>query len=153
MNDLPHRKPPRVNNKHYPTSDPRSLFLLQLLLFAVRSSVSSLSPPLRRGPYYMFWSGTIRAVAPYSFFFFFFLTLYTFQLPDKPWSQVSSLLPPGPCLQFLSRIVFSNPTARRFFIECCYLTLSRIPQVNLCKRQSPNECLRVCTRRGSNSRN
>ena len=24
----------------------------------------------------------------------------TFQLLDKPWSQVSSLLPPGTCLQF-----------------------------------------------------
>ena len=42
----------------------------------------------------------------------------TFQLPDKPWSQVLSPLPPGSCLQFLSRIGFSNPTARRFFIEC-----------------------------------
>ena len=36
-------------------------------------------------------------------------------LRDKPWSQVSSLLPPpGTCLQFLSRIGFSIPTARRF---------------------------------------
>ena len=35
------------------------------------------------------------------FFLFFFLTLTsTFQLLDKPWSQVSSLLPPGSCLQF-----------------------------------------------------
>ena len=33
---------------------------------------------------------------------------------DKPWSQVSSLLPPGTCLQFSSRIGFSIPTARRF---------------------------------------
>ena len=32
-------------------------------------------------------------------------------------SQVSSLLPPGSCLQFSSRR--SNPTTRRFFIECC----------------------------------
>ena len=32
---------------------------------------------------------------------------------DKPWSQVSSLLPPGMCLQFLSRIGFSIPTSRR----------------------------------------
>ena len=47
----------------------------------------------------------------------------TFQLLDnKPWSQVSSLLPPGSCLQFLSRIGFSNPTARRFSIECLLLT-------------------------------
>ena len=48
------------------------------------------------------------------FFFFFLLTLSLFFL-DKPWSQVSSLLPPGSCLQFFSRIEFSNPTARRFF--------------------------------------
>ena len=34
-------------------------------------------------------------------------------LPDKPWSQVSSL-PPCTCLQFLSRMGFSIPTARRF---------------------------------------
>ena len=37
----------------------------------------------------------------------------TFQLLDKLLSQVSSLLPPGACLQFLSRIGFSIPTARR----------------------------------------
>ena len=42
-----------------------------------------------------------------------------FQLLDKPWSQVSSLSSPNSCLHFLSRIGFSNPTARRFFIECC----------------------------------
>ena len=35
-------------------------------------------------------------------------------LLDKPWPQVSSLLPPGTCLQFLSRTGFSIPTARRF---------------------------------------
>ena len=40
--------------------------------------------------------------------------------------------PPGSCLQFLSRIGFGNPSARRFFIECCELTLSRFPQVNWC---------------------
>ena len=33
---------------------------------------------------------------------------------DKPWSQVSSLLPPGTRLYFLSRMGFSIPTARRF---------------------------------------
>ena len=50
---------------------------------------------------------------------YFFSQTSTFQLLDKPWSQVSSLLPPGSCLQFLSRIGFSNPTARRFFIALC----------------------------------
>ena len=53
------------------------------------------------------------------FFIFFHKHLSTFQLLDKPWSQVSPLLLPGSCLQFLSRIGFGNPTARRFFIECC----------------------------------
>ena len=52
-------------------------------------------------------------------FFFFVSSHFTFQLLGKPWSQVSSLLPPGSCLQFLSRMGFSNPTARRFSIECC----------------------------------
>ena len=35
-------------------------------------------------------------------------------LLGKPWSQVSSLLPPGTFLYFLSRIGLSIPTARRF---------------------------------------
>ena len=52
-------------------------------------------------------------------FFFFFSHTFTFQLLDKPWSQVSSLLLSGSCLQFLSRIGFSNPTARRMYIDCC----------------------------------
>ena len=51
-----------------------------------------------------------------SFFFIVFHT-FIFQLLDKPWSQVSYLLPPGPRLQLLSRIGFSNPTVRRIFIE------------------------------------
>ena len=53
-----------------------------------------------------------------SFSAIFFVNLFshtsTFQLLGKPWSQVSSRLPPGSCLQFLSCIVFSNPTARHF---------------------------------------
>ena len=60
--------------------------------------------------------------APFDFFFYFYhhfhspaqLVGFTLSdLLDKPWSQVSSLLPPGTCLQFLSRIGFSIPTARR----------------------------------------
>ena len=50
--------------------------------------------------------------------------------------------------------VQQNPlTARRVFIECGRLTLSRFPRVNLSTRKSPNEFIRVCTRRGSNSQN
>ena len=58
-----------------------------------------------------YYAGIIRII-------FFFSHTCTFQLLDKPRSQVSSLLPPGSCLQFLSRMGFSNPTARRCFIEC-----------------------------------
>ena len=53
----------------------------------------------------------------YFFFFFSFSHTSTFQLLDKPWSRVASLLLPGSCV--LSLIGFNNPTARRFFIECC----------------------------------
>ena len=64
----------------------------------------------------------------YNYYYFFFrsslllssstqlvggFTLSDLSLMDKLWSQVSSL-PPGTCLQFLSRIGFSIPTARRF---------------------------------------
>ena len=52
---------------------------------------------------------------------FSFIILHTSTLEplDKPWSQVSSLVPPVLSPSILSRIGFSNPTARRFFIECC----------------------------------
>ena len=54
--------------------------------------------------------------------FFFFSLTSTFQLLGQAViTRVSSLLLPGSCLPFLSRIRFSNPTARRFFIECCSL--------------------------------
>ena len=46
------------------------------------------------------------------FFFFFGLTV-PFQLLNKLWTQVSSLLPPGTFLQLLSRIGLSISTARR----------------------------------------
>ena len=55
--------------------------------------------------------------------FFFSPHTFTSQLLDKPWSQVSSLLPPNSCLLFLSHIIrFSNPTARRFFHRVLLLT-------------------------------
>ena len=52
-------------------------------------------------------------------------------LLGKPWSQVSSLLPPGTCLYFLSRIGLSIPTARRFLSNVATRTLSRFPPINL----------------------
>ena len=48
------------------------------------------------------------------FFLFFFVSLSLFQILDELWPQVSPLFPPGTtCLQFLSRIGFSVPAARR----------------------------------------
>ena len=87
-----------------------------------------------------------RARLFFLFLFLFFAHLYfpAELLLDKPWSQVSSLLPAGSCLQFLSRIGFSNPTARRIFIECLLthaLVLS--PSQFVHKRKS----LRIYTRR------
>ena len=55
---------------------------------------------------------------------------------------MSSLLPPGSCLPFLSRIVFSNPTARRFFIECVANSRSRAFRKSICAKQNLNEFLR-----------
>ena len=51
------------------------------------------------------------------FFFFFFAHAY---FPASGQAAVTGVVPSptSPCLQFLSRIGFSNPTARRFFIEC-----------------------------------
>ena len=46
----------------------------------------------------------------YFFLFLFHTHTSTFHfLLDKPWLQVLSCLPLGPCLQFLSRMGFSNP--------------------------------------------
>ena len=61
-----------------------------------------------------------------SIYIFFSTQTCTFQLLDTPWSQVSSLLPPGSCTQFLSRIGLINPTARRFFVECWIYTSTMV---------------------------
>ena len=61
-------------------------------------------------------------------------------LLDKPWSQVSSLLPPGTCLQFLSRIGFSIPTALRFSSNVANSRSRAFRPSFLCKKKF----LRVC---------
>ena len=69
-------------------------------------------------------------------FIFLLIITFTFQpnsvggftlsdLLDKPWSRVSSLLPPGTCLRLLSRIGFGIPTARRFSSSVAIVTNSR----------------------------
>ena len=64
-------------------------------------------------------------------YIYFFFHTSTFQLMDKPSSQVSSLLPPGSCLQFLSRIGFSNPTARRLSSSVAN-SRSRVSRKSIC---------------------
>ena len=67
-------------------------------------------------------------------------------LLDKPWSQASSLLPPGACLYFYrASMGCSIPTARRFSSKCCatQLTLSPFP-LFICLKQD-GVLLRVCT--------
>ena len=83
----------------------------------------------------------------YEVYIYFSFTLLLSNFWTKPWSQVSSLLHPGSCLQFSSRIGFSNPTARRFFIECCLthaLALSASQFVHT--KNSPFELVRAGTR-------
>ena len=58
--------------------------------------------------------GVVAAVVVVVVVCVFCCLTFTFQLLDKLWSQVSSLLPPGTCLQFLSRIRFHIGTFRRF---------------------------------------
>ena len=72
-------------------------------------------------------------VLVFAFFFFFCLT-FTFQLLDKLLSQVSSVLPPGTCFQFLSRIGFSIPTARRFSSNVAN-SRSRALRESICARE------------------
>ena len=47
-----------------------------------------------------FYPTTATAHPDYFFILYYFFHSFTFQLVDKPWSQVSSLLPPASCLQF-----------------------------------------------------
>ena len=54
-----------------------------------------------------------------STFFFFFCKHIYFPASEQ---AVVTLLPPGSCLQFFSRIRFSNLIAHQFFIECLLLT-------------------------------
>ena len=85
---------------------------------------------------------------------FFFFHTSAFQLLDTPWSQVSSFLPAGSCLQFLSRI-------RRVQQSHCSSTFHRMLLTRVLalsagqfvRRKSSHERIRACTRGDSNSRN
>ena len=72
--------------------------------------------------FFFFWGGGHHFYFPAQLVGDFTLS----DLRDKPWSQVSSLLPPDTCLQFLSRIGFSIPTARRFSSNVLVGVVSRL---------------------------
>ena len=63
-------------------------------------------------------------------FFLLFSHFSTFQLLDKPWSQVSPLPPPRflPSI-FIAHSRYSNPTARRFFHRMLCQFRSPVPLV------------------------
>ena len=70
-----------------------------------------------------------------------FLTVLASDLLDKPWSQVSSLLPPGTYLQFLSHIGFTTPTARRLSSNIAKSSSRAFHQSTfLCKKKSLQVC-------------
>ena len=69
----------------------------------------------------------------------FFCPNLTFQLLDKLWSQVLPL-PPGTCLQFLSRIGFSIPTARRLSSNLAN-SRSRAFRESICAQEKVPESL------------
>ena len=77
---------------------------------------------------------------------------FTFQLLDELWSQVSSLLPPGTCLQFLSRIGFSIPTARRLSSNVANSRF-RAFRESICAQEKVHTNLYEYALGGTNSRN
>ena len=68
---------------------------------------------------------TSKRLAPPAVFIFLFLALLLSSFWTSRGHKCRPFSPPVLAFSFLSRIGFSNLTARRFFIECCYLTLSR----------------------------
>ena len=91
-----------------------------------------------------FWERSLYSC--YLFFYLFFHTHSLYFPASSGQALVTGVVPsppPGSCLQFLLHIRFSDPTVRPFLIECCYLTLSRFPQVNLCTRKSLRKIIRV----------
>ena len=90
----------------------------------------------------------------YLLLYIYFGLTFTFQLLDKLWSQVSSLLPPGTCLQFLTRIGFSIPTARRFSSKVPNSRFRAFRESICAQEKVPTiYAVRICNRGDSNSRN
>ena len=121
------------------------------VLFAVRRMTKS---PLCVRNVYLCFVASDRMTLPSLIYFLLFSHMYILSSfwTSRDGHRCRPPLLPGSCLQFLSRIGSSNPTVRRFFIECCQLTPSRFPHVKMRARKSTHEFKRVCTRGDSNSR-
>ena len=87
------------------------------------------------------------------FFLLFFLAHFYFPASDKPWSQVSSLLPLGSCLNFYLAYGSAIPLLVDFSSSVVANSRSRVFRKLICAQQkSRHEFIRVCTRGDSNSR-
>ena len=98
----------------------------------------------------------VREIRYFSFFLLSFLLNHHFHFPaqlvggftlrdllDKSWQQVSSLLRPGTCLQFLSRKGFSIPTARGFSSNVANSRSRAFPNHIFMREEVPTS---MCTR-------
>ena len=105
---------------------------------------------------YDVWNGTRNIPRADMLYFFDTLTIASpSSFGTSRGHRCRPFSPPVLNFKFLSRIGFSNPTARRLFIECCYLTLSllALSASQIVHSKSLYEFIRVCIQRGSNSRN
>ena len=90
----------------------------------------------------------------FGFLFLFFTHAFTFQLLDnKPWSQVSSFLPPGSRLQFYCAWGSVIPLLVDFSWSVGNSRSLAFRKSTRAQEKSPHEFIRVCIKRDSNSRN
>ena len=100
--------------------------------------VAARSPPTTADPgMYVVQAAPLHSQRFLMHTYIFFSTHIYF--PASGQAVVTSVVPSPPRFlpQFLSRIGFSNPPARRFFIQCCYLTLSLSASQVMHKKKSP----------------
>ena len=108
----------------------------------------------RTGQHKKCWQQLRTTAVPPGATSFFFASHFFF--PASGQAVVSGVVPSPPryvpSVFFEHRVQHSHRSPT-FFIEYCYLKLSRFPRVNLSSRKSPYEFILVCTRGDSNSRN
>ena len=89
----------------------------------------------------------------HSCFFFFFFAHFYFPASGQ-WSQVSSLLPPGSCLQFYAHRVQQSHYCWSIFHRVLLTHALALSASEFERKKGPNEFIRVlvCSRGDSNSR-